>query len=268
MSEAETEAGPPFADVNAAMFEPRRDFALYLDSIDPFADHRNQFHIPRTPSGEEAIYLVGNSLGLQPIGVKEIIDQELLDWAQLGVEGHKNASRPWLPYHEEVRNDLAKLVGALPSEVVAMNTLTVNLHLLLVTFFRPEGERRAILIEDGAFPSDIYAVKTHLASRGLDPEADLITARPREGEALLRTEDLLDLIRANGDRLATIMLGGVNFRTGQLLDMQAITAAGHEVGATVGFDLAHAAGNVPLYLHDWDVDFAAWCSSSTMEPRL
>ena len=256
----EAEAAVPFADVNAAMFESRREFALYLDSIDPFAEIRSRFHIPKASSGDDAVYLVGNSLGLQPVGVKEIIDQELTDWAQLGVRGHIEATRPWLPYHQEVRNELAELVGGLPCEVVAMNTLTVNLHLLLVSFFRPQGNRRAILIEDGAFPSDTYAVKTHLQSRGLDPQRDLIIASPRDGEALLRTEDVVSLIHQHGERLATIMLGGVNFRTGQLLDMPAITAAGHEVGAMVGFDLAHATGNVPLRLHDWDVDFAAWCS--------
>lgn len=248
------------ADVNAAMFETRRDFALYLDSIDPFSEYRSRFHIPQAPSGEDSIYLVGNSLGLQPHGVREIIDCELNDWAELGVRGHLEAKRPWLPYHEEVRNELAELVGAQRNEVVAMNTLTVNLHLLLVSFFQPEGDRRAILIEEGAFPSDTYAVQTHVQSRGLDPENDVILAKPRDGESLLRTEDLIDLIHAQGDRLATIMLGGVNFRTGQLLDMQAITAAGHDVGATVGFDLAHATGNVPLQLHEWNVDFAAWCS--------
>ena len=250
----------PFADVNASMFEERREFALYLDSIDPFAEIRSRFHIPTGDDGQPSTYLVGNSLGLQPVGVREILEQELTDWAELGVRGHLEASRPWLPYHEFVRPELARLVGAEASEVVAMNTLTVNLHLLLVSFFRPEGDRRAILIEDGAFPSDLYAVQSHLASRGLDPDRDLILASPREGESLLRTEDIVELIRSEGDRIATILLGGVNYRTGQLLDMPAIVAAGHEAGAMVGFDLAHAAGNVPLHLHDWDVDFASWCS--------
>ena len=250
----------PFADVHAAMFETRPDFALYMDSIDPFSEYRERFFVPQTSAGESAIYLVGNSLGLQPRGVKEILDQELSDWATLAVDGHMNAHRPWLPYHECVRDGLARLVGGLPHEVVAMNTLSVNLHLLLVSFFRPEGERRAILIEDGAFPSDNYVVETHLRSRGLDPKNDLIIVKPREGESLLRTEDILDVIEKEKHRLATIMLGGVNYRTGQLLDMPAITAAGHESGALVGFDLAHAAGNVPLALHDWNVDFAAWCS--------
>ena len=250
----------PFADVNASMFESRREFALYLDSIDPFAEYRERFHIPRTPEGEEMTYLVGNSLGLQPVAVKDILIQELEDWAAQGVRGHVDATRPWLPYHEHVREELARLVGGKPNEVVAMNTLTVNLHLLLVSFFRPRGERKAILIEAGAFPSDLYAVQTHLHSRGLDPDTDLILAAPREGETLLRTEDLVELIRQEGHRIATIMLGGVNYRTGQLLDMPAIVKAGHEAGATVGFDLAHAAGNVPLQLHEWNVDFAAWCS--------
>ena len=243
MSSADT--SPPFADVNASMFEDRREFALYLDSIDPFANIRERFHVPPDEQGNPSTYLVGNSLGLQPVGVREIIEQELTDWAQLGVRGHVEATRPWLPYHELVRPELARLVGALPSEVVAMNTLTVNMHLLLVSFFRPEGDRTAILIEDGAFPSDLYAVQSHLASRGLDPDRDLILARPREGESLLRTEDIVELIRSEGDRIATVMLGGVNYRTGQLLDMPEIVTAGHEAGAMVGFDLAHAAGNVP-----------------------
>ena len=185
----------PFADVNASMFEERREFALYLDSIDPFAEIRSRFHIPTGDDGQPSTYLVGNSLGLQPVGVREILEQELTDWAELGVRGHLEASRPWLPYHEFVRPELARLVGAEASEVVAMNTLTVNLHLLLVSFFRPEGDRRAILIEDGAFPSDLYAVQSHLASRGLDPDRDLILASPREGESLLRTEDIVELIR-------------------------------------------------------------------------
>ena len=164
----------PYADVHAAMFETRPDFALYMDSIDPFSEYRERFFVPQTSAGESAIYLVGNSLGLQPRGVKEILDQELSDWATLAVDGHMIAHRPWLPYHECVRDGLARLVGGLPHEVVAMNTLSVNLHLLLVSFFRPEGERRAILIEDGAFPSDNYVVDTHLRSRGLDPLNDLI----------------------------------------------------------------------------------------------
>ena len=249
-----------FSDVNAAMFETRQDFARYLDSIDPLAPMRSRFIIPRNPDGSDMIYLVGNSLGLQPVGAREIVEQELDDWANLGVRGHSAATRPWLPYHEQMREPLARLLGALPSEVVAMNALTVNLHFLLISFYRPHEKRTAILIEDGVFPSDLYAVQSQLYANGLDPDEHLIIAKPREGESLLRNEDIVELIHANGDRLATILLGGVQYRTGQLLDMEQITVAGHEVGAMVGFDLAHAAGNVELSLHDWNVDFAAWCS--------
>ena len=203
---------------------------------------------------------VGNSLGLQPVAARAIIEQELDDWAQLGVEGHFDAARPWYPYHENLRDGFAHVVGALPSEVVAMNSLTVNLHLLMVSFHRPEGDRRILLMEDGAFPSDTYAVQSHIAARGGDPGTDIVRVRPEPGEDLLRTEDILAEIERLGDRLATVMLGGVNFRTGQLLDLAAITEAAHAAGAIAGFDLAHAAGNVPLALHDWNVDFAAWCT--------
>lgn len=248
------------ADINVGLFEDDRAFAEHLDSIDSFAMTRSQFHRPMTASGEDVIYLVGNSLGLQPKTARGIVEQELTDWATLGVRGHGDAKRPWLPYHELARDNLARLVGAEPCEVVAMNTLTVNLHLLLVSFFRPEGERSAILIEADAFPSDVYAVETHLASRGLDPATHLLRIAPREGEHLLRTDDIVAFINDHADRLATILLGGVNYRTGQLLDMAAITAAAHAHSISVGFDLAHAAGNVPLHLHEWNVDFAAWCS--------
>lgn len=248
------------AEVSVGLFEDDRAFALRLDAMDPFAETRKQFLRPTTPHGEDVIYLVGNSLGLQPTTARALIEEELDDWATLGVRGHSDAKRPWLPYHEFAREGLARLVGGESREVIAMNTLTVNLHLLLVSFFRPEGDRTAILIEDGAFPSDTYAVETHLASRGLDPKTNLLRIAPREGEYLLRTEDIVACINDHADRLATILLGGVNYRTGQLLDMNAITAAAHAKGIMVGFDLAHAVGNVPLHLHEWDVDFAAWCS--------
>ena len=247
-------------EINVGLFEDNRAFAQRLDRLDPFAATREEFFRPKTANGDEVIYLVGNSLGLQPKTARAMVEEELDDWATLGVRGHTDATRPWLRYHERARDALARLVGAEPREVVAMNTLTTNLHLLLVSFFRPQGDRSAILIEDGAFPSDTYAVETHLASRNLDPKKNLLRIAPREGEVLLRTEDVVAFIDTHASRLATILLGGVNYRTGQLLDMQAITAAAHVHSITVGFDLAHAAGNVLLALHEWNVDFAAWCS--------
>ncbi|MBC23521.1 MAG: kynureninase [Phycisphaerae bacterium] len=246
-------------EVNAAAFEADREFAEQLDSIDPLSGFRSKFHVPKL-SGKDSIYLCGNSLGLQPVAVRDMINQELDDWCTLGVKGHREASNPWFSYHELFQESGARLVGAIPGEVVMMNSLTVNLHMMLRTFFRPEGARTRILIEEPAFPSDTYAVKSHLRTRGLDPDEHLVTFSPRQGEDILRTEDLEQLLQEQGDMIALILLGGVNFYTGQVLDMQAITKIGHEHGCIVGFDLAHAAGNIPLRLHDWNVDFAAWCS--------
>ena len=250
----------PFDGIAAADLDPTAAGAAHLDGLDPLAGFRSRFHLPKRPDGGDASYFVGNSLGLQPVAARAIIEQELDDWARLGVEGHFDATRPWYPYHENLRDGFAQIVGALPTEVVAMNSLTVNLHLLLVSFHRPEGDRRILLMEEGAFPSDTYAVQTHIAARGGDPTTDIVRVSPRPGEDLLRTEDILEEIERLGDRLATVMFGGVNFRTGQLLDLAAITDAAHAAGALAGFDLAHAAGNVPLALHDWNVDFAAWCT--------
>jgi len=248
-----------------------------LDAADTLRSFRERFHMPKH-NGNEAIYFTGNSLGLQPKTVRSFIEQELKDWETLGVEGHVHAKNPWLPYHEVLTESLARLVGAKPIEVVAMNSLTTNLHLLMVSFYRPTAERYKIVIEKGAFPSDQYAVesqiKFHQASgklqfaESLNDEDNklkfvghsLIELSPREGETTLRTEDILETIDREGDSIALILLGGVNYYTGQAFDMRAITEAGHKKGCIVGFDLAHAAGNIELKLHDWNVDFAAWCS--------
>jgi kynureninase len=247
-------------DVRAADFDAREEFARHLDSIDDLRDLRREFEIPKHTDGNDVLYFCGNSLGLMPVRARTIVNRELDDWSRLGVEGHFHAASPWFPYHEQFRESGARLVGGKPGEVVMMNSLTVNLHLLMVSFFRPEGCRTKILIEDGAFPSDTYAVKTHLASRGLDWREHLILAKPRAGERCFRTADLEALIRSSGDSLALTMLSGVQFFTGQFFDIARLTKAAHDVGACAGWDLAHAAGNVELRLHDWNVDFAAWCS--------
>ena len=241
-----------------------RDFseswALAQDAADPLATFREEFELPVDGAGRPLIYLCGNSLGALPTKTRELFRQELDDWGRFAVEGHMVAQTPWYSYHENFRDSGARLVGARAGEVVFMNALTVNLHLLMASFFRPTGRRRKILIEDSAFPSDTYAVSSHLATRGLDPADALVVAKPRSGEVLLRTEDLEELIRRVGDELALILLPGIQYYSGQRFDLQRLTRAAHSVGAIAGFDLAHAIGNVPLELHDWDVDFAAWCS--------
>ena len=234
-------------------------FAQAQDKADPLRDFREEFHFPQH-EGRPVIYFTGNSLGLQPKAAAAALQQELDDWAQLGVEGHFNAKHPWYSYHEELTSSTARLVGAKPEEVVVMNQLTSNLHFLLVSFFRPGGKRRKILTEQRPFPSDTYAFASQIAFRGGDPEMDLIEMQPRAGEHTLRTEDIVAKIKELGDELALVCFGGVNFYTGQAFDMQAITKAAHEVGAIAGFDLAHAAGNLHMQLHGWDVDFACWCS--------
>ncbi|MFN6963667.1 MAG: kynureninase [Pyrinomonadaceae bacterium] len=234
--------------------------AEQLDAADPLRKFREQFHFPLARDGRPVVYFTGNSLGLQPKTTRAYVDQELDDWARLGVEGHVHAAHPWLPYHEFLTEKMARVVGALPAETVVMNSLTVNLHLMLVSFYRPRGERRKIMIERGAFPSDRYAVWSHIATRGLEPAKCLVELAPREGEATLRTDDIVAAIDEHGDELALVMFGGVNYYTGQAFDMPAITAAAHRVGAVAGFDLAHAAGNLEMRLHDWDIDFAVWCS--------
>ncbi len=231
-----------------------------MDAADPLHTHRDGFHIPRLPNGESVVYLAGNSLGLPPKRAAEMVREELQSWAEHGVEGHFEGPRPWYSYHERLRDSGARLVGASPGEVVIMNSLTVNLHLMMVSFFRPTRERYKILIEDPCFPSDIYAVKSQLRYHGLDPADALIVVKPRAGEHLIRMEDIEAAIDCDGKRIALILLAGVNFVTGQLLDMRRITELGRARGCMVGFDLAHAAGNVPLALHDWGVDFAVWCN--------
>jgi kynureninase len=234
--------------------------ARELDAADPLAELRERFRIPRDSAGSPLGYFCGNSLGLQPAAVPDVLGRELEAWSDLAVDAHFGASTPWYRYHETFRDSGARLVGAEPGEVVMMNSLTVNLHLMLVSFYRPTAERHKILVEDYAFPSDLYAVQSQLAFHGHDPDEGLVVARPRAGETTLRTEDVEALLRARGAEIALVLLGGVSFITGQLFDLERIARAASEQGCTVGYDLAHAAGNVPLRLHDWDVDFAVWCS--------
>ena len=238
---------------------PTRDEARRLDQADPLSAFRARFHIPQH-DGEDAMYFTGNSLGLQPKRATEALQVELEDWATHGVEGHFQGRNPWVNYHERFTSGLCHLTGAKPHEVVAMNGLTVNLHLLLVSFYRPSGRRKKLMCEAKAFPSDRYALCSQIRMHGGDPAEDLIEVAPREGEHLIRKEDWLAAIAQAGDELATVMVGGVNYYTGQWHNLKAITQAAHAVGATCGFDLAHAMGNVPLQLHNWNVDFACWCS--------
>jgi kynureninase len=240
-------------------FKNDHDHARQLDAGDPLRLFREEFHFPKH-KGRPVIYFTGNSLGLQPKAAASAIQQELDDWARHGVEGHFRAKHPWYSYHEELTESTARLVGALPEEVVVMNQLTSNLHFLMVSFFRPAGKRRKILCEQRPFPSDTYAFASQIAFHGGDPEVDLQEMQPRPGEHTLRTEDIVARIEELGQELALVCFGGVNFYTGQAFDMKAITAAAHEVGALAGFDLAHAAGNLYMQLHEWNVDFACWCS--------
>ncbi|MFZ4430778.1 MAG: kynureninase [Phycisphaerales bacterium] len=240
--------------------------ARAMDALDKLAPMRSEFLIPTVGSimgreGDDSpcVYLTGNSLGLQPKGVRDAVQRELDDWAAFAVEGHLHARDPWLPYHESVRGPLSRLVGAMEHEVVAMNTLTVNLHLLMLSFYRPSTDRHLIVIEDSAFPSDSYAVASQAAMKGFGQES-IVRLRPRDGEATLRTQDIIERIESLGSKVALVMLGGVNYLTGQWFEMEAITKAAHGVGARCGWDLAHAAGNVPVRLHDWNADFAVWCS--------
>ena len=238
-------------------FENSLEFAKALDSQDPLKAYRDSFLIP-TFGKENAVYFTGNSLGLQPKNAQKYLLEELEDWANLGVEGHFAARRPWFSYHELLTEKTAHVVGALPIEVCTTHSLTTNLHLLMTSFYRPQGKRTKILCEAKAFPSDQYALESQIALHGL-PASDLVTVGPREGEHLIREEDIYATIDALGDELAMVLWGGVNYYTGQYFDLQQITLKGHQVGAIVGFDLAHAAGNVNLHLHDWGPDFAAWC---------
>ena len=244
----------------ATSFQPDEAFARQLDVDDPIRGYRDRFLIPCRPDGRPVVYFAGNSLGLQPKSVRPLLDQELQDWANLGVDAHFSGKMPWYSYHEVLRESGVRLVGAMPGEIVMMNSLTVNLHLMMVSFYRPTPVRHKILIEDPCFPSDLYAVKTQLRYHGYDSAESLVIAKPRKGEHLLRTDDFDDILAKEGERIALVMFGGVNFVTGQVIDMAHITAAAKRHGCVVGFDLAHAAGNIPLHLHDWDVDFAVWCN--------
>lgn len=222
-------------------------------------NYRERFHLPCDANGEPLVYFCGNSLGLMPREAATLVHEELEDWARLAVEGHFHARRPWMPYHEQLAAPLARLVGAQPREVVAMNTLTVNLHLMMVSFFRPQGKRRRIVIERGAFPSDRHAVVSQLRVHGLDPASDLIELTPRDGEQCLREEDIETLLKREGETIALVLLPGVQYYTGQFFDIGRLTRAAHTQGCVVGVDLAHAAGNLPLELHAWGPDFAVWC---------
>ncbi len=240
-------------------FENNLAFANQLDEQDSLNHFREQFYIP-VINGNECIYFTGNSLGLQPKTTQDYVVNELEDWANFGVEGHFHATNPWFSYHEMFPQQIAKIVGALPEEVVVMNQLTVNLHLLMTTFYRPTKERFKIICEAKAFPSDQYAFESQVKLHGFNPDEAIIEVAPREGEYSIRTEDIIATIEKHSSSIALVLFSGVNYYTGQVFDMPTITKAAHNVGAYCGFDLAHAAGNIELHLHDWDVDFACWCS--------
>ena len=240
-------------------YQNTSEFAKQLDERDSLSSFRDKFFIPQH-NGKDSIYFTGNSLGLQPKTVKEYVNQELDDWAKLGVEGHFHAKNPWMPYHENFPKQLSKIIGCLPEEVVVMNQLTVNLHLLMVSFYRPTKKRYKIICEAKAFPSDQYAFESQVRFHGFDPDEAIVEVKPRGGEHAIRMEDILSTIQQVNQSTALVLFGGVNYYTGQLFDIEAVTEASHAVGAYAGFDLAHAAGNVELKLHDWKVDFACWCS--------
>ncbi|WP_029285208.1 kynureninase [Pedobacter sp. R20-19] len=240
-------------------FENNLAFAQAQDQADVLKDFRHQFLFPNQ-KGKDFIYLCGNSLGLQPKAANEVIQQQLSNWANLAVEGWFEGDQPWMYYHKELKDLMAPLVGAFPAEVCPMNTLTVNLHLLMVSFYKPKGKRFKIMMEGGAFPSDQYAIESQVKFHGFNPADAIIEVFPRSGEDTLRTEDILSKIDEHGGEIALVLFGGINYYTGQWYDMEKITQKGHAVGAMVGWDLAHAAGNVPVKLHDWDIDFACWCS--------
>lgn len=241
------------------IFENSAAFAQQQDKADVLRDYRDKFYFPQL-NGRNVLYFTGNSLGLQPRTTQDYVLTELEDWASFGVEGHFHARNPWLSYHEILTDKTARLVGAKPEEVVVMNQLTVNLHLLLVSFYRPTKQRHKIICEAKAFPSDLYALQSQIKFHGFDPQTSLIRMVPRPGEHNLRTEDILAEIEKNKDELSLVLFGGVNYYSGQVMDMKTICAASHKVGAVCGFDLAHAAGNLKLSLHDWNLDFACWCS--------
>ena len=245
--------------MTGTQYETGAAFAARMDANDPLASFRTRFLFPKTANGEDSVYLCGHSLGLQPKKTINYIEQELRDWADLGVEGHFRARNPWMPYHRLLAEQTAALVGAKPEEVVVMNSLTVNLHLMMVSFYRPTPKRHRIVVERGAFPSDQYAVKSQIKVHGYDSGSALIELTPRPGEFCVREEDVDELIEHEGESIALILLGGVNYATGQAFDMRRITRSGRARGCVVGFDLAHAAGNLLLSLHEWGPDFAVWC---------
>ena len=244
-------------------FKNTLSFAQDLDRKDRLKVYRDEFHFPKV-NGEDVIYFTGNSLGLQPKRTKKYVDDVMNDWASLAVEGHFYAEKPWWDYHERLAAPLAKVVGAKPKEISVMNTLTVNLHLLMVSFYTPDKKRFKIICEEKAFPSDQYMLQSQVRFHGFDPSEAIVEVKKREGEHAWKTEDFIAKIEEVGDELALILIGGVNYYSGQVLDMEAITKAGKAVGAMVGWDLAHAVGNIALQLHDWNIDFAAWCSYKYM----
>ena len=241
-------------------FSADENFARQLDAEDPLRGFREKFSLPLGNNGKPVIYFAGNSLGLMPKSARQIVEEDLDNWAKLGADAHHATGTPWYSYHEVLRKPVARLVGSKPLEVICMNSLTVNLHLMMATFYQPTKLRFKILMEEPAFPSDTYAIKTQITHHGLDPKDALVLARRRNGEFTIRTDDVIELIEKQADQLAVVMLAGVNFFTGQLFDIEKIAAAAQKHGIVIGFDLAHAVGNVPLALHDWDVDFAVWCS--------
>ncbi len=236
------------------------EYAKEMDQQDPLAQYREQFHLPKRENGEPWVYFCGNSLGLQPKQTETYVQQELQDWAALGVEGHIHAKNPWLPYHEFLTESMARLVGAKPIEVVCMNTLTTNLHLLMVSFYQPTATKYKIVIESDAFPSDRYAVESQLKFHGHDPKESLVEWKPRQGEELVHLEDLQQILDEQGDEIALLLIGGVNYYTGQYFDLKEIARMGHAKGCMVGIDLAHGAGNIMPNLHESNADFAAWCT--------
>lgn len=244
-------------------FKNTLEYAQQLDAEDKLSAYRDEFHFPKV-KGKQVIYFTGNSLGLQPKRTQKFVDEVMTDWKELAVEGHFYADKPWWDYHERLAAPLAKVVGAKPEEVTVMNTLTVNLHLLMVSFYRPTKKRYKIICEEKAFPSDQYMLQSQVRFHGYTSEDAIVEVKKRDGENFWRTEDILKTIEEVGDELALILIGGVNYYNGQVFEMEIITKAGKEQGAFVGWDLAHAAGNIELKLHDWDVDFAAWCSYKYM----
>ena len=241
-------------------FDPSRSFAEKLDAEDRLARCRDLFHLPESRFGRERLYFVGNSLGLQPKDTRSAVEEEVEAWARFAVDAHFEGTHPWFAYHETCRDTSARLVGATPGEVVMMNSLTTNLHLMLASFYHPRGARRKILVDPFSFPSDTYALKSWIAQRGGVPDELLLTIEPANGSFVVSTDEIVETIRKTGDELSLVMMSGVNYFTGQCFDLEAITTAAHRQGAQAGFDLAHAAGNVQLSLHDWNVDFAVWCT--------